>query len=318
MPLAYTAAPVPAASTLSGAAVKAGVIGLIRFLPFGVPLEGWGEALVAVGFVSAFYGVAVGLTQENPKTVLAYSSVSQMGVIAAALGAALATGDASTPIGVSFYAANHVLVKGVLFLTIGALAGVGTPRSAPMIALAAALALSLAGLPFTGGALAKLAVKTSLSGGFVGMLANASAVASALLMLHFLSRVSRWSDGEARADTGRTGEWVIVALGAIFFPWLLYPRVGAVTDALSLAAIWEALWPVLVGAVLAFGLRRWSGALPRIPAGDTVVLAESGFMRSLTLGSAFERIDAGLRQWIVAGLSLGAIALLLALAPYAR
>ena len=35
MPLTYTAAPIPAASVLSGAAVKAGVIGLIRFLPLG-------------------------------------------------------------------------------------------------------------------------------------------------------------------------------------------------------------------------------------------------------------------------------------------
>ena len=33
MPLAYRAAPIPAAAVLSGAAVKAGVIGLIRFLP---------------------------------------------------------------------------------------------------------------------------------------------------------------------------------------------------------------------------------------------------------------------------------------------
>ena len=31
----------------------------------------------------AFYGVAIGITQSNPKTVLAYSSISQMGVIAA-------------------------------------------------------------------------------------------------------------------------------------------------------------------------------------------------------------------------------------------
>ena len=83
MPLAYTAAPIPAAAVLSGAAVKAGVIGLIRFLPFGAALPGWGEALAWAGFVSAFYGVAIGLTQQDPKTVLAYSSISQMGVIAA-------------------------------------------------------------------------------------------------------------------------------------------------------------------------------------------------------------------------------------------
>src|SRR5262249_38583965 len=33
MPLTYAAAPIPAAAVLSGAAVNAGVIGLIRFLP---------------------------------------------------------------------------------------------------------------------------------------------------------------------------------------------------------------------------------------------------------------------------------------------
>jgi formate hydrogenlyase subunit 3/multisubunit Na+/H+ antiporter MnhD subunit len=38
MPLAYTAAPIPAASALSGAAVKAGVIGFIRFLPLGAAM----------------------------------------------------------------------------------------------------------------------------------------------------------------------------------------------------------------------------------------------------------------------------------------
>ena len=53
-------------------------------------LPGWGEALAWLGFVSAFYGVAIGITQRNPKTMLAYSSISQMGVIAAALGMALA------------------------------------------------------------------------------------------------------------------------------------------------------------------------------------------------------------------------------------
>ena len=94
MPLNYAAAPIPAAAVLSGAGVKAGVIGLIRFLPLGVPLEELGDGLAALGFFTAFYGVAIGLTQHNPKHVLAYSSISQMGVIAAAFGFALAAGDA--------------------------------------------------------------------------------------------------------------------------------------------------------------------------------------------------------------------------------
>ncbi len=158
MPLSYAATPIPAAAVLSGAGVKAGVIGLIRFLPLGVPMAGWGEALAVLGFATAFYGVAIGVTQQNPKAVLAYSSMSQMGVIAAALGMALAAGDANAPALVACYAANHVLVKGALFLAVGAFAARGVrPGAWSLIALV--LALSLAGLPLTGGALAKATSK---------------------------------------------------------------------------------------------------------------------------------------------------------------
>lgn len=48
MPLSYTVTPVPAAAVLSGAAVKAGIIGLIRFLPFDMALPGWGELLTII------------------------------------------------------------------------------------------------------------------------------------------------------------------------------------------------------------------------------------------------------------------------------
>jgi formate hydrogenlyase subunit 3/multisubunit Na+/H+ antiporter MnhD subunit len=106
------AAPMPASAVLSGAIIKAGIIGLIRFLPFGESLPGWGEALTVIGLFTAFYGVAIGITQSNPKTVLAYSSVSQMGVTAAVLGLALAAGNVGWPQLAAFYAVHHVLAKG--------------------------------------------------------------------------------------------------------------------------------------------------------------------------------------------------------------
>src|SRR5208282_550749 len=174
MPLAYTAAPVPAAAVLSGAAVKAGVIGFIRFLPLGTGMPGWGEALAASGMFSAFYGVVVGITQENPKTILAYSSVSQMGLLAAALGMGLGAGETGAALGASFSAAHHILVKGGLFLAIGVAVTAG-PRLWPVLIPAAVLALGLGGLPLTGGALAKLAVKGQLGDGAVGTLAILSA-----------------------------------------------------------------------------------------------------------------------------------------------
>jgi formate hydrogenlyase subunit 3/multisubunit Na+/H+ antiporter MnhD subunit len=312
MPLTYMAAPIPAAAVLSGAAVKAGVIGLIRFLPFGTPLQGWGEALAVIGFFSAFYGVAIGITQQNPKTVLAYSSISQMGVIAATLGMALAYGDAGAPSEVAFAAANHVLVKGALFLAIGVAAAVDFRRERAPLILAAVLALSLAGLPFTGGALAKLAVKAPLGSGVAASLANVSAAATGLLMLHFLMRLGWSRDEQAKASASMVRLWPAIALGAVFVPWLLYPAVGDLSDSVTVAKVWDALWPLLIGAALALGLWLWGNRLPRVPEGDTVVAAEAGFNASFALSAFFESVEARLREWPMASLSLLAIALVLA------
>jgi formate hydrogenlyase subunit 3/multisubunit Na+/H+ antiporter MnhD subunit len=319
MPLAYTAAPIPAAAALSGAAVKAGVIGLIRFLPFAAGAAGFGEALVWLGFISAFYGVALGLTQTNPKTVLAYSSISQMGVIAAVLGMGLAMGDASAPGDAAFYAMNHVLVKAALFLTIGVAATAGGRLGFWSSIVAAVLALSLAGLPLTGGALAKLAVKAPLGDGLASVAATISAVGTTLLMLHFLVRLAASRTAGAAPSRARLIPWIALAAAAILVPWLMLPAVGgSVADAVSPAKLWDSLWPLLVGAALAFGLRGWAHRLPQIPAGDIVASQEAAFRATAPLLLAFERIDAAARQWPVAGLSLLTIALALAAAFAAR
>ena len=314
MPLTYTAAPIPAASVLSGAAVKAGVIGLIRFLPFDTTMPGVGETLVTLGFFSAFYGVAVGITQANPKTVLAYSSVSQMGVIAAVLGMGLVTGDQGAALDTAFYAATHVLAKGALFLAVGVVAVTSARRLRPTLLLAAVLALGLGGLPLTGGALAKLAVKEPLGDGFVAQLANLSAVGTSLLMLHFLQCLMRSAppSEQPAARPGLAVPWQVMAVASIIVPWLLYPFAGGdIADALTSSALFDALWPVLIGAALALVLRRWQHRLPHLPAGDIVGAAETAFRASYIVGGASERVDGLLRQWPAAGLSLLAIALVL-------
>ncbi len=188
LPLAHPAAPMPASAVLSGAIIKAGVIGLVRFLPFDGSLSDWSAGLTSLGLVTAFYAVSVGITQANPKTVLAYSSVSQMGVVAAVLGAGLA-GSTEVAITAAFYAAHHVLAKGGLFLAVGVMAATGSRRRWVVLLPAAVLALGFGGLPLTGGALAKLATKPLLEGGMLGLLAALAAAGSTLLMLHFLDRL---------------------------------------------------------------------------------------------------------------------------------
>ena len=319
MPLAYTAAPIPAAAVLSGAAVKAGVIGFIRFLPLGTAMPGWGEALAAAGIFSAFYGVLVGITQENPKTILAYSSVSQMGLVAAALGMGLAAGDSGAGWGASFSAAHHVLVKGALFLAIGVSAAAG-PRLWPMLP-AAVLALGLGGLPFSGGMLAKLAVKAQLGDGIVGTLTTLSAVGSTLLMLNFLRRLVQTTprDPATAEPTGLVRPWLIMAFAAVAVPWVLYPASGSGTllDVLAPETLWAALWPVLIGGVLAVGLWRWGHRLPRVPEGDVVVVGEAAIRATAPWGEAVERADGYLREWAVASLSLLTLVIILVVAMLA-
>jgi formate hydrogenlyase subunit 3/multisubunit Na+/H+ antiporter MnhD subunit len=318
MPLAYTAAPIPAAAVLSGAAVKAGVIGLIRFLPFGAALPSWGEALAWVGFVSAFYGVAVGLTQKDPKTILAYSSISQMGVITAAFGMALAAGDANAAKGASFYAANHVLVKAALFLTIGVVATLGAGRRPLALIVAAPLALSLGGLPLTGGALAKLAVKETLGDGAAGIAAAASAAATTALMLHFLLQLARSANESVAASSGRVWSWIALAVSSMLVPWFMFPALGGdLMDALAAGTLWEAIWPMLIGAALAAGWWALGAPAPPIPEGDLVVIEEAAFRRVAPLGALVARLDASFRQWPAAGLALLTITLALAAAGFA-
>ena len=315
MPLAYTAAPPPAAAVLSGAVVKAGVIGLLRFLPFGAPLPVWGEILTVAGFVSAFYGVAVGLTQDNPKTVLAYSSISQMGVIAAVLGMGLMAGDPATTTLVAFYAAHHVLAKGGLFLAIGVAATAGAARPWPVMVPAAVLALGIAGLPLTGGGLAKLAVKDPLGDGMAASLAALSAVASAWLMIHFLRRLrASVSAGGGAAPAGLVLPWLCTAAASVAVAWMLYPlavSAGASPDALSPKVLAAAIWPILAGAALATVTRRWGPRPPRLPAGDIVVALEAAASAAAGWTGRLERADAILRRWPVAGTMLLGLAVLL-------
>ncbi len=315
MPLAYTAAPIPAAAVLSGAAVKAGVI-FIRFVHFEPALPGWGAALAAAGLISAFYGVAIGITQSNPKTVLAYSSVSQMGMLAAVIGMGLAAGDATVATMAIFYAVHHTLVKGGLFLAVGAGART-TGRGLWLVLLpAAVLALGLGGLPLTGGALAKLVVKAPPGDGVVGTLATLSAIGSTVLMLHFLHRLTADTANASRtaAPAGLILPWLAIAFSAVALPWALYPRVadGSLYDALAPKELWAALWPILIGGLLAIALRRWGYLLPRVPAGDVLVWGNDPTRAVYRLGTAMEGIDTSLRQWPVAGLLLLVLTVVLA------
>lgn len=316
LPLAHPAAPTPASAVLSGVVVKAGVIGLIRFLPFETGVQALGNVLIGVGLVTAYYGVAVGITQPRPKTVLAYSTVSQMGLLAVLLGTALATADPAGMNLTAYYAVHHTLVKGGLFLGLGILAASGGRRRRLILLLMAVLALSLGGMPLTSGALAKLAVKPIFGYGWLAGATTLAAAGSTALMLHFLLIVSPDTAGKPAASLPPLGQfvpWLVVLAASLVIPWSLYPAVSGESFAALLKpeALWKLSWPMLLGAVVMLLVRRWPARLGTVPEGDIVGLAELGRPLARGISNRIGSIDAHLRRWPVAGFGLIALAILL-------
>lgn len=118
MPLAYVEAPSPIPILLSGILAKMGSYGLIRaaeMLPLAVQaLQGW---LATLGMISMIYGGVLAWHQRDLKKMVAYSSMSHMGVVL--LG--IATLNEAGLTGAVMQMVAHGLVAGSLFLLIGLL-----------------------------------------------------------------------------------------------------------------------------------------------------------------------------------------------------
>lgn len=211
-------------------------------------------------------------------------------------------------LGASFYAAHHVLAKGALFLTVGVVAAANASRLRPVLIITAVMAIGLGGLPLTGGALAKSAVKAQLAQGVIGGLATLSAIGTTMLMLHFLRRLFfTTSKGRmAEPSAGLVLPWLAISGASVAVPWIMYGSVtgGDVREVLSLQSLWGSLWPVLMGGGLAFALTGWLHRLPRLPVGDIAALYKGWIPAAKQIGDAIEHLEAHLRGWPVAFASL--------------
>lgn len=124
VPKAYAAAPTPAAAVLTGILAKTGLYGLyttVILLTGSQPVFGW--LAVALGFVTLLHGGVLALFQRNVKHILAYSSMSQYGLILLAIGVGALSGpEGMMAVGGAFiHMVSHSLFKVLLFLSIGLL-----------------------------------------------------------------------------------------------------------------------------------------------------------------------------------------------------
>ncbi|MFP4504236.1 MAG: hydrogen gas-evolving membrane-bound hydrogenase subunit E [Cyclobacteriaceae bacterium] len=149
------AAPTPVSAYLHSATmVKAGIYLLLRLNPVFMEVEAWSLALILVGTLSMMMGAAIALVKYDLKKILAYITISTLGLIIAAIG--IGTEEAVKAGLVYLFA--HALYKGAMFMIAGnvdheagtkdirQLGGLG--RKMPFTATAAVLAsLSMAGAP---------------------------------------------------------------------------------------------------------------------------------------------------------------------------
>jgi len=118
LPLAHVEAPSPVSILLSGVLLKMGAYGLLRvmaMLPEGT--RALQPLLAGIALVSILYGGLLAWRQSDLKAMIAYSSVSHMGVVVLGLSALNETGL----LGAALQMTAHGLIAGALFLLIGLL-----------------------------------------------------------------------------------------------------------------------------------------------------------------------------------------------------
>jgi formate hydrogenlyase subunit 3/multisubunit Na+/H+ antiporter MnhD subunit len=296
LPLAHPVAPTPASAVLSGAMIKAGLLGWLRFLPLGdVPMEVWGTLVVVVGLGAAFAAAVAGVLQKDPKTVLAYSSISQMGIIGSCVGVVLLapqTRETMTP-AISFYALHHGLAKAALFLGVGvAYAYIRRPWHRRLVNIAMYLpALALVGAPLTSGAAAKNAIKDPLALAqpdveqWLTSLLMLAAVGTTVLMARFLYLIRPGAVGgdvHHPFEPGLWAPWGLLILSSVTAA-ITVPRYvglpGVQPIFFTPPYLWQATWPVMAGVVLAWATNRLRGRgyarnIRDIPPGDIIVVGE--------------------------------------------
>ncbi|HEX2028413.1 MAG TPA: hydrogen gas-evolving membrane-bound hydrogenase subunit E [Nitriliruptorales bacterium] len=292
-------APTPVSAYLHAAAmVKAGIYLLARLAPLFEPHPGWRALVVAVGLSTAVFAAAVALTRDDLKALLAYSTVSQLGLMVALLG----VGTFEAVAAALLHAIAHAAYKSSLFLATGAIERrhgtrdlrrlSGLSRSMPAMATALVLAVaSTAGLPPLLGYASKEEAFSALLHGHgpltIGLLLTAAAAAAVALTVAYSLRVAAVAFGGGPVSRREAPGWMLVATGV---PAVAGLALGVVVSRLSasLAAasgdatghdghldlgLWHgatgAFWASLAATgagVVVFALsdlsRRWAGVLP--------------------------------------------------------
>ncbi len=253
------AAPTPVSAYLHSATmVKAGVFLLARLWPVLAGTEAYTVTVTSVGLVTMIFGAGVALFRHDLKSILAYSTISQLGMLVMLLGFSLE----AAAMAAMLHILNHAAFKAALFMSAGIVeheTGTrdirrlgGLAKAMPVTAAIATLAAaSMAGLPPLGGFISKelmlyqtptlaLAGQPWLLPVLATFGATLSVGYSLRLAVHLFAGTPREAEPFARAHDPSPAMWaapavltgLAVLLGLV--PMLIAaPLVSAVTGAVT-------------------------------------------------------------------------------------
>ncbi|MBB4798282.1 multicomponent K+:H+ antiporter subunit A [Brevundimonas bullata] len=302
------AAPTPVSAYLHSATmVKAGVFLLIRLWPVLAGTDAWYVIVSTAGMATLLFGAWSAVFQNDLKGLLAYSTISHLGLITLLLG----LGSPLAAVAAIFHTVNHATFKASLFMAAGVIdheTGTrdmrklsGLRRSMPVTAaLAIVAAAAMAGVPLLNGFLSKemfLAEAVAHTGGRHLNLALPvlATVASLLSVLYSVRFIHQTFFGPPPVDLPKTphepARWMRFPIEVLVGLCIIVGVLPAITIGPILAV---AVRSVLGPDVPYYSLALWHGfSLPLVM---SMIALVGGVTAYKLLGP---RINASQRPWVV-------------------
>ncbi len=310
------AAPTPVSAYLHSATmVKAGLFLMARLWPVLAGTDAWFYIVGITGLITMVLGAVIALFKDDLKALLAFSTVSHLGLITMLLG----FGTAEAAVVAVFHIINHATFKAALFMTAGIVDHEAHTRDIKRLGglrhlmpitftIATIAALSMAGIPLLNGFLSKemMLEEAAHTDIWVGIFATLGALFSVAYSFRFIAHTflgPKRDDYPGHPHDPGFGLWAAPAFLAVLVVIIgILPQtvVGALVAATSGAVI-QAELPY-------YSLQLWHGVTPALfmsiiaVVGGVLVLMS--FRRMEGVWNALPRPEAKtIFDWIVEGIA---------------
>ena len=164
-------APITQIAVMSSIVMKTSLFWLYRFHHLFLPAFDYTRVFIVLAVVTSIFAAIKAISQKDIRLILAYSTVSQIGLIMAAK----FLGDDVSSIGGQYHIVNHAIFKMILFLSAGLIirkyqtADIykirGVMRNIPFAGVASVIGmLAITGFPLTSGSVSKYFMSAGLDG----------------------------------------------------------------------------------------------------------------------------------------------------------